>query len=331
MPGQGQRMGRVVMAIHVADRELGLVDGRVERHGRACRRESAIVSRAALLRMGGIHRRRRFPAISFTIAARHHRIPRLPVRLPPRNGVQASTLQLPPGPWDTAARWPVRPLRGDRPRRMAGTHGARAGVRCAGSAGDGDHAVSRWPADSLLPRSRRRSAHSVRRGRRACRRALYGRRQAAFPAGDAGRAARRGDFAGATDASIRQPASGAVAPLDRGTAGLVLFSTDPRTRARYQALFPERRIRKCYEALAPALPQLEFPRLRATRLMRGEPFFRMCEVDGAANTETRIDVLEGQGDTWRYALEPLTGRNISCACTWRRSVRPSSTTRSIRR
>ena len=96
--------------------------------------------------------------------------------------------------------------------------------------------------------------------------------------------------------------------IDRGTAGLVLFSADPATRAAYQALFRERRIHKRYEALAPALPSLSFPRVHVSRLEPGEPFFRMREVNGVPNSETRIDVLERVGDTWRYALEPVTGR-----------------------
>ena len=96
--------------------------------------------------------------------------------------------------------------------------------------------------------------------------------------------------------------------IDRATTGLVLFSTNPATRARYQALFPERRIRKHYEALAAPLPRLAFPQVRATRLVRGEPFFRMREVAGSANSETRIDVLERRGEVWRYALEPVTGK-----------------------
>ena len=96
--------------------------------------------------------------------------------------------------------------------------------------------------------------------------------------------------------------------IDRDTAGLVLFSANPATRAAYQALFRERRIRKRYEAIAPALPGVSFPLLRATRLVRGEPFFRMQEVDGAPNSETRIEVLAGEGAWWRYALEPITGR-----------------------
>jgi tRNA pseudouridine32 synthase/23S rRNA pseudouridine746 synthase len=96
--------------------------------------------------------------------------------------------------------------------------------------------------------------------------------------------------------------------IDRGTAGLVLFSVNRETRARYQALFRDRGIDKIYEALAPALPELEFPRVRRSRLERGEPFFRMREVDGIANSETRIDTLETAGATWRYRLQPITGR-----------------------
>ena len=96
--------------------------------------------------------------------------------------------------------------------------------------------------------------------------------------------------------------------IDRDTAGLVLFSADPATRDAYQSLFRQRRIHKRYEAIAPALPDLAFPLLHASRLEAGEPFFRMREVDGAPNSETRIDVIERAGDSWRYALEPVTGR-----------------------
>jgi tRNA pseudouridine32 synthase/23S rRNA pseudouridine746 synthase len=97
--------------------------------------------------------------------------------------------------------------------------------------------------------------------------------------------------------------------IDRGTAGLVLFSANPATRARYQALFPQRRIHKTYEALAPALDGPAFPIMRRSRLERGEPFFRMRETDGEANSETRIDVLSREdASSWRYALEPVTGR-----------------------
>ncbi|MEO8998359.1 MAG: pseudouridine synthase [Rhodanobacter sp.] len=96
--------------------------------------------------------------------------------------------------------------------------------------------------------------------------------------------------------------------IDRLTAGLVLFSANPASRAAYQALFRERRIDKCYEAWAPALPALAFPLLYRSRIVTGEPFFRMQEIDGESNSETRIEVMERAEEHWRYALHPVTGR-----------------------
>ncbi|GAB2615672.1 pseudouridine synthase [Novilysobacter erysipheiresistens] len=96
--------------------------------------------------------------------------------------------------------------------------------------------------------------------------------------------------------------------IDRGTAGLVMFSANPESRARYQALFREGRIEKRYEAVAAPLPGLEFPWVRRSRLVRGEPFFRMVEVEGEANSESRIEVIERGEVLWRYGLQPVTGK-----------------------
>ncbi|EKG42060.1 pseudouridine synthase [Pseudomonas syringae] len=96
--------------------------------------------------------------------------------------------------------------------------------------------------------------------------------------------------------------------IDRHTAGLVLFSANRQTRSAYQALFPTRRIDKFYQAIAPALPELTFPRLHESRLVEGEPFFRMQEGVGASNTRTQIEVLERQDKLWRYGLYPVTGK-----------------------
>ena len=96
--------------------------------------------------------------------------------------------------------------------------------------------------------------------------------------------------------------------LDRLTAGLVLCSANPATRSLYQSLFRERGIEKRYEAIAPPLPASTFPLERHTRLVRGEPFFRMRECDGEPNAMTHIDVLERSEHAWRYVLEPVTGR-----------------------
>lgn len=102
-----------------------------------------------------------------------------------------------------------------------------------------------------------------------------------------------------------------LAPLhriDRGTAGLVLFSANAANRAQYHALFRERRVSKRYEAIAPALPGTSFPLVRRSRLEHGEPFFRMREVSGVANAETHVDVLQRGEEYWRYALTPVTGK-----------------------
>ncbi len=102
-----------------------------------------------------------------------------------------------------------------------------------------------------------------------------------------------------------------IAPLhriDRHTAGLVLFSAQRSSRALYQQLFRERRIDKVYEAIAPALPQHEFPLTRRSRIVRGEPFFRSRESAGEANTETRIEVIALGSAHWHYRLYPVTGK-----------------------
>jgi tRNA pseudouridine32 synthase/23S rRNA pseudouridine746 synthase len=96
--------------------------------------------------------------------------------------------------------------------------------------------------------------------------------------------------------------------IDRHTAGLVLFSVNPQSRSAYQSLFPTRQIEKRYEAIAKALPGLSFPLVHKSRLVNGEPFFRMQEGQGASNTETAVEVREKQGDLWRYGLYPVTGK-----------------------
>jgi tRNA pseudouridine32 synthase/23S rRNA pseudouridine746 synthase len=96
--------------------------------------------------------------------------------------------------------------------------------------------------------------------------------------------------------------------IDRHTAGLVMFSARPDSRDAYQSLFRQRRIGKDYEAWAPPLPAQTFPLVRRSRIAAGEPFFRMHEVPGEPNSETRIEVIERLDAYWRYALQPITGK-----------------------
>jgi tRNA pseudouridine32 synthase/23S rRNA pseudouridine746 synthase len=96
--------------------------------------------------------------------------------------------------------------------------------------------------------------------------------------------------------------------LDRETAGVVLFSLNPATRGLYTSLFRQRKVKKIYEALAPTHPQLGFPLTRRSRLVTGEPFFRMKEIEGEPNSETRVDVLKKINGLTLYQLSPVTGR-----------------------
>jgi len=96
--------------------------------------------------------------------------------------------------------------------------------------------------------------------------------------------------------------------LDRETAGVIIFSHDLATRGAYQSLFQQRAMHKVYHALAPHSDALAWPHVRRSCIARGEPFFRMQEIDAPANSETSIDVLERRGDLSRYELRPLTGR-----------------------
>ena len=96
--------------------------------------------------------------------------------------------------------------------------------------------------------------------------------------------------------------------IDRDTAGLLLFSIQPTTRDAYQALFRERQVDKTYEAIAPWNPALPWPQRRETRIAPSpQHFMQQIEVDGPPNTLTHIAPLEVRGDLARYALKPVTG------------------------
>ena len=96
--------------------------------------------------------------------------------------------------------------------------------------------------------------------------------------------------------------------LDRDTAGVVLFSVNPKTRGYYTSLFRNRKVRKVYQALAQTLDTVTFPTIRRSRIVPGEPFFRMQEVPGEANSETEVSRIGDVGRNSLYQLIPVTGR-----------------------
>ena len=96
--------------------------------------------------------------------------------------------------------------------------------------------------------------------------------------------------------------------IDLETAGLVLFTIQPETRGEYQKLFQEHKITKHYEAIAPYDASLRFPRVCVSRIEESALFMQMHEVEGPANSETRIEVLETRGGWAKYKLSPVTGK-----------------------
>lgn len=96
--------------------------------------------------------------------------------------------------------------------------------------------------------------------------------------------------------------------IDRDTAGLVLFSINPATRDAYHALFRERAVAKTYECIAPANPALPWPIHRESRIAVSSHFMQQTEVNGPVNAITDITPIETLGSWARYQLQPLTGQ-----------------------
>lgn len=97
--------------------------------------------------------------------------------------------------------------------------------------------------------------------------------------------------------------------IDRETSGLVVLAKRAQDRNAYQSLFRQRRIHKRYLAVAAAAQDMAWPVLRSSRIVEDEAqFFRMREVPGEPNSQTRITLLHTQGARALYALEPITGK-----------------------
>lgn len=84
--------------------------------------------------------------------------------------------------------------------------------------------------------------------------------------------------------------------LDRMTAGILLLSTNPETRGKYQVLFEKRQVQKEYECVsaaepAPGHPPVDFPVVVRNRMTKSRSYLLAEVVDGEPNAETRIERL----------------------------------------
>ncbi|MEE2033957.1 pseudouridine synthase [Rhodococcus chondri] len=102
--------------------------------------------------------------------------------------------------------------------------------------------------------------------------------------------------------------------LDRLTAGVLVFTVRREARRAYQMLFDRRLVDKEYEAVAPYVPGIEFPREVRSRIIKERGVLQAREVPGDANAETWIELLDAHpagpiGEpVARYRLVPRTGK-----------------------
>ncbi|MET3904786.1 tRNA pseudouridine32 synthase/23S rRNA pseudouridine746 synthase [Paenarthrobacter sp. 4246] len=105
--------------------------------------------------------------------------------------------------------------------------------------------------------------------------------------------------------------------LDRMTAGLLLLSTNPETRGKYQVLFEKRQVQKEYECVSAATPAagypaVEFPAVVRNRMTKSRSYLLAEVIDGEPNAETRIEQTTtfdaGTHQRALYRLEPHTGK-----------------------
>ncbi len=97
--------------------------------------------------------------------------------------------------------------------------------------------------------------------------------------------------------------------IDRETAGLVVLSVQKRSRGIYQNLFMEGNVRKTYEAVSrcPEPPSFETLNIE-TRIVKGDPFFRMTNAPGPPNARSRVRILAHHEGLALCEIEPETGK-----------------------
>jgi tRNA pseudouridine32 synthase/23S rRNA pseudouridine746 synthase len=109
--------------------------------------------------------------------------------------------------------------------------------------------------------------------------------------------------------------------LDRGTAGVLVFTVRPEVRGPYQEAFARREVRKVYEAVAPLPPSgtgppdggrvtLGEPVTLRSRIVKRRGVTRAEEVPGEPNAESIVTLVaadEARG-LGLYRLQPHTGK-----------------------
>ncbi|MCP3671012.1 MAG: pseudouridine synthase [Gammaproteobacteria bacterium] len=103
--------------------------------------------------------------------------------------------------------------------------------------------------------------------------------------------------------------------IDRWTAGVVIFSTNPKTRNQYHNMFSQGQVSKLYHGVAriPSSLKQETSKLPTewqveNRLAKGKPRFRMEVRPGEVNARSRIKCIAVHNGMGMFHLHPLTGK-----------------------
>ncbi len=97
--------------------------------------------------------------------------------------------------------------------------------------------------------------------------------------------------------------------LDRETAGLLLFTIKPDSRARHHHLFAERLIEREYVAVAHVDAPLSTTHWHIeNRIGQGEPWYRQRIVEGQANSITDIELIDFRPGLGLFRLCPKSGK-----------------------
>lgn len=272
-----------------------------------------------------LYHRRGMPRLLNRAMRRMSRRSTTPSPLPPRDGVGASRVQTPQsGAWTTLAdflvqRFPHIPPSVVRERLRRGEFVNDAGVAFRDDAPF--HALTqvhyyRQPVGVTVEPSIPFRAHVLHHDEDL----LVVDKPHFLPVTPSGRYVKETLLA-----RLRQefgPAADSLVPLhrlDRDTAGVVLFSLNPATRAAYSRLFEQRKIDKLYEAVTPYRDALGLlgTVVRQSRIESAGHYMLQMEVPGGeVNAVTQITVVgvryEGCNE-WpfplaKFQLRPVTGK-----------------------
>lgn len=111
-----------------------------------------------------------------------------------------------------------------------------------------------------------------------------------------------------TRAALDLPELSPAHRLDRGTAGVLLLTTEKRWRGPYQEMFRRKEPVKTYHAVAPFRSDLAFPHTVESHLVKRVGTMQAETLDLPPNSRTDISLLEVRGAWALYEARPLTGR-----------------------